>query len=146
MKPKIVKNYVFEGLGFPVIVSRVQIKKTGTDTYPVINMRRLQDAVFDFFLDNAVRLTGAQIAFIRKYMDMTQQEFASALDLTGHGRVSQWEKSKDQIAEVRPVYLAALRACMAAYRGRKNLGTQFIARMVAGDLRDPEPICFNNAA
>ncbi len=79
-------------------------------------------------------------------MDMTQQEFATALDLNGHGRVSQWEKAKDGIADVRPVYLAALRACMAAYMGRKNLETQFYARMVAGDLRDPEPVRFNNAA
>ncbi len=146
MKGKMVKNYVFDGLGFPVIVEKVEVRKIGTDTYPVINMRKLQDAVFDFFLDNSVRLTGSQLAFIRKYMDMTQQEFAAALDLSGHGRVSQWEKTKDGVADVRPVYLAALRACMAAYRGRKNLGTQFIARMVAGDLRDPEPVHFNNAA
>lgn len=146
MKGKMVKNYVFDGLGFPVIVEKVEVRKIGTDTYPIINMRKLQDAVFDFFLDNPVRLTGSQIAFIRKYMDMTQQEFAAALDLNGHGRVSQWEKAKDGVADVRPVYLAALRACMAAYRGRKSLGTQFIARMVAGDLRDPEPVHFNNAA
>ena len=146
MKQKFVKNYVFNGLGFPVTISNVEIKRHGDDTYPVINMRKLQDAVFDYFLDNPIRLTGSQLTFIRRYMEMTQQEFAKALDLGGHGRVSQWEKAKDSVADIRPVYLGALRACMGAFRGRKTLGTQFLTGIVAGLLRDPEPVFFDSVA
>ena len=139
MKKK-VKNYVYLGLGFPVVLGTVEMREHGKDQYPVINNRKLQDAVFDFLIDHPVRLTGAQIAFIRKYMELTQGAFAKTLDLAGHARVSQWEKAKDEIADIRPVYLAALRAIMANYRGRLSLNARFFAEMVEGQFDDPEPI------
>jgi hypothetical protein len=71
MKKK-VKNYVYSGLGFPVVLATVELREHGKDQFPMINNRKLQDAVFDFLIDHPVRLTGAQIAFIRKYMELTQ--------------------------------------------------------------------------
>ena len=139
-KKKFTKNYIFDGLGFPVTLVEVELRAHGDDEYPVINTRKLQDTVFDFLIDQSTLLTGAQIAFIRKYMDMTQEEFARSLDLTGHARISQWEKAKGEVAEIRPVYLAALRARMAEFRGRSHMDLKFYTRMVEGHLDAPQKI------
>lgn len=112
----------------------------------MINTRRLEDAVFDYLIDRPIPLTGAQVTFIRKYMDMTQHEFAKALDLSNHSRVSQWERAKDKIADIRPGYLAALRARMAKYRGRATLGTAFFTQMVEGVFEKPKTIKFDSVA
>jgi DNA-binding transcriptional regulator YiaG len=146
VKKKMKKNYVFTGLGFPVVIAEVELRTHGDDFYPVINTRRLEDAVFDYLIDHPVPLTGAQIAFIRKYMDMTQQALAKVLDLTNHSRVSQWEKAKEKIADVRPVYLAVLRARMAKYRGRPSLDTEFFTQIVEGVLEKPKTIKLDSAA
>ena len=140
------KNYVFTGLGFPIVIAEVEVRPHGDDFYPVINTRRLEDAVFDYLIDHPIPLTGSQITFIRKYMDMTQQAFAKVLDLSNHSRVSQWEKAKDKIADVRPVYLAVLRARMAKYRGRATLDTDFLTRMVEGVFEKPKTIKFDSVA
>jgi DNA-binding transcriptional regulator YiaG len=145
-KTNVKKNYVFTGLGFPVVIAEVEMRAHGNDCYPVINSRRLEDAVFDYLIDHPIPLTGSQVAFVRKYMDMTQQQFAKALDLSNHSRVSQWERTRDKIADIRPVYLAALRARMAKYRGRATLGTEFFTRMVEGILEKPKTIKFDSAA
>jgi DNA-binding transcriptional regulator YiaG len=145
-KASIKKNYVFTGLGFPVVIAEVEVRPHGADFYPVINTRRLEDAVFDYLIDHPVPLTGSQITFIRKYMNMTQQAFAKVLDLSNHSRVSQWEKAKDKIADVRPVYLAALRTRMAKHRGRATLDTDFLSRMVEGIFEKPKTIKFDSVA
>jgi len=146
MKKKTKKNYVFTGLGFPVVIAEVELRPHGDDFYPVINTRRLEDSVFDYLIDHPVPFTGTQITFIRKYMNMTQQTFAKVLDLHNHSRVSQWEKTKDKIADVRPVYLAVLRARMAKYRGRPSLDTEYFTKIVEGILEKPKTIKFDSVA
>lgn len=145
-KAIIKRNYVYTGFGFPVVIATVEMRPHGGDFYPVINTRRLEDSVFDYLIDRPIPLTGLQITFIRKYMDMTQQAFAKALDLNNHSRVSQWESAKEDIADVRPVYLAVLRARMAKYRGRTTLDIDFITRMVDGVFEKPKTIKFESVA
>lgn len=41
---------------------------------------------------NRDALTGAELAFVRAYLGMTQVEFARKVGLANHSRVSQWEK------------------------------------------------------
>ena len=148
-KKRIVKDYEFTGLGFPVILSEVELVQHGADAedcYPDINSRWLQDTVFDFLIDNAVQLTGAQLAFIRHYMDMKQDDLARALDLKAHGRISQWEQARNKVADIRPVYLAALRAVMASFRGRRQLSPRFVADIIAGHIEKPKPIRLKRSA
>ena len=51
---------------------------------------------------------------------------ANALGLQGHGRVSQWEAAKDEIADMKPAYLAMLRGIMARFRGETELSVTLI--------------------
>jgi DNA-binding transcriptional regulator YiaG len=130
---KIVENYEDHTLGFPVTIKRAIFKPHGNEWYLDINSRHYQDAVFDLLLENLMQLNGAQIAFIRKYMELTQTELARLLSLETHGRVSQWEKSEQEIPNIRPVYLQALKVQMAKFRNRE-LSIHFLSDVLAGRL------------
>ena len=68
MKKKTKKNYVFMGLGFPVVIAEVELRPHGDDFYPVINTRRLEDAVFDYLIDHPIPYeTYADETFVRRY-------------------------------------------------------------------------------
>jgi hypothetical protein len=128
---KTLRNYEDYSLGFPVTIEKAVFKKHGSDWYLDINSRHYQDTVFDLLLENHVPLNGAQISFIRKYMELTQKELATLLSLETHGRVSQWEKSDQEIPNIRPIYLQALRVQMAKFRNRE-LSIRFLSDVLAG--------------
>jgi DNA-binding transcriptional regulator YiaG len=130
---KIIENYEDHTLGFPVTIERAVFKAHGNDWYLDINSRHYQDAVFDLLLDKLIQLNGAQIAFIRKYMELTQGQFAALLSLETHGRISQWEKSGQEVPDIRPVYLQALKVQMAKFRNRE-LSIRFLSDVLAGRL------------
>jgi DNA-binding transcriptional regulator YiaG len=130
---KVVENYMDESLGFPVTIKKAVFKPHGDDWYLDINSRHYQDAVFDLLLENPIQLTGAQLVFIRKYMELTQGQLAGLLSLETHGRVSQWEKAAQEVPDIRPVYLQALRVQMAKFRNRE-LSIRFLSDVLAGKL------------
>ena len=65
------KKSVFSGLKFSIMIAEDEFRHCRDDFYPVINTRRLEDAVFYYLIDHPISMTGAQALFIRKYMDMT---------------------------------------------------------------------------
>ncbi len=69
MKNKIVKNFVYEGLGFPVELSRVEMVYIKDDWYPKIDVQKVADEVIAKLAVQESRLTGNQVKFIR--LDIT---------------------------------------------------------------------------
>jgi DNA-binding transcriptional regulator YiaG len=85
------KTIVYEGLGFPVRLAGVKTRVFRGEKLPDINHRQLEDLAFRALLWAPMRLSGAQLAFIRGYMQNSQKEFASLLGMKSHATVSAWE-------------------------------------------------------
>lgn len=136
-KKKIAKNYEFNGLGFPVIFSRVELRSIAGEWHPNINMRKLQDIAFEALLELPSRLTGAQVAFVRSYMDISQEQFAKSLGLTTHAQISRWEKNKQRVAGLSPSHEANLRVVMKQFLGTEVLSVQEHVRLLSGALNEP---------
>ena len=86
------KGFVYTALGFPVILLGARFKKVRGIEVPDINLNTLQKSVFEALIDQPFCLTGAEIRFIRSYLQMTQDEFGKILNQSSHSIVSQWEK------------------------------------------------------
>ena len=135
------KNYEMKGFGFRVVLSEVELVPHGDDFYPKVNARKLQDAVFDSLLKSRMQLHGAHLAFIRKYMDLTQTEFGELVGLNGHATVSGWESAGTSVPKgLDSPYLAIIRAVMAEYRGKQELRLSEFTSAVRTKLPLPEAI------
>lgn len=95
MNKKIIKNYTYNGLGFPVELHNVEMIKFGKEVHPKIDVRKVADAVIQSLVLQKSRLTGNQIKFIRTYFSMSLREFAKVVN-ESHMAVKKWEHFKDE--------------------------------------------------
>jgi DNA-binding transcriptional regulator YiaG len=84
MKTKIVKHYVYEGLGFPVELGNVEMVYLDNDWHPRVDVQKVADDVVKQLAIQETRLTGTQVKFIRSYFSMALREFGEA--------VKKWEQ------------------------------------------------------
>jgi len=86
------KKILYNGLGFPMILVGFRTKKVQGEEVPDVNFKELQAKAFLALTHKPGPLIGAELAFVRAYLAMTQVEFARKVGLANHSRVSQWEK------------------------------------------------------
>ncbi len=101
MKRKIVEQFEYEGLGFPVLLLNVPVRSVRGLEIPDINYNTLQRNVLLELCQNSLPLTGHEVRFIRQYFEMTYREFGNHFGVT-HASVIHWEKSKNDLAKIVP--------------------------------------------
>jgi hypothetical protein len=101
METKKVKRYIYEGLGFPIILLNVSlVKKRGIWT-PAVNYNKLQKEVLLALSHKPAMLTGNEVHFIRTYFEKTLESFGKCFGVT-HAAVLTWEKFGDHPAKINP--------------------------------------------
>ena len=94
-KQTIEKKFVYEGLGFPVILRNVPMIELRGVWTPDINFNVLQKVVLLALAHHSSDLTGNQIRFIRTWLGLTQAEFGKLFGVT-HPAVVKWEKTDNK--------------------------------------------------
>jgi DNA-binding transcriptional regulator YiaG len=92
---KIIKDYVYEGLGFPFLLHNVEVVKLQGELHPKIDVRKVADIAIKTLVLQKNRLTGNQIKFIRIYLAMSLRKFAALVN-ESHMAVKKWENFKDE--------------------------------------------------
>lgn len=95
MKTKIVSNYLYEGLGFPVELDNVEMVCLDNEWHPRIDVQRVADDVVKQLAIQETRLTGTQVKFIRSYFSMPLREFGEKVVHESHMAVKKWEQKGD---------------------------------------------------
>ncbi|HSW75888.1 MAG TPA: hypothetical protein VLG50_02510 [Candidatus Saccharimonadales bacterium] len=95
MKKKILKNYTYEGLGFPITLHNVEFVEIDGEFHPKIDVRKVSDMAIISLVDQKSRLTGNQIKFIRKYFSKSLREFSVIVN-ESHMAVKKWENFNDK--------------------------------------------------
>ena len=70
---KIQNNYLYNGLGFPIILERADFKKIGGKWLLKIDIKKLSEKVIRALPYKPVGLIGAEIRFIRTYFDLSKR-------------------------------------------------------------------------
>ena len=95
MDKKIMKNYIYDGLGFPVKLHNVEMVKLDNEYHPKIDVRKIADSVIQSLVLQKSRLTGNQIKFIRTYFSLSLREFAKVVN-ESHMAVKKWENFQNE--------------------------------------------------
>ena len=98
---KIIKRYVYDALGFKIILHDVPMWKVFGEWCLDINLDALQRIVLMHLAWKSQPLTGNELAFVRGYLGMTLKEFGELCGVT-HSAVIKWESHKNNFANLNP--------------------------------------------
>ena len=87
------KTIKFNGFGFPIILLNSPVKVENGEEIPDVNFNHIQDSLFHALLLKPSRLSGAEVKFLRHYLELTQEVFSKTLKVE-RSLISKWE-SKD---------------------------------------------------
>jgi DNA-binding transcriptional regulator YiaG len=90
------ETLVWEGLGFPIRLINIPMRKVFGEWVLDINIDELQKFVLHILAYKTSPLTGAEIRFIVDYLKMSSREFAHLLGVT-HAAVLKWENEKSRM-------------------------------------------------
>lgn len=119
MKNKIVNEYEYDGLGFPIILLNFPVKNVRGVEVPDIDYNLLQKNVLLALSRKVQPLTGNEVRFIRQYLEMTYVEFANKFGVT-HPGVINWEKAKNNYAKILPTTELCIRLAILDHLHVKN--------------------------
>jgi DNA-binding transcriptional regulator YiaG len=104
MKQKKRDTLVYEGLGFPIRLINVPMKRVFGEWAIDIDFNALQIAVLHSLARKPTSLTGSEIRFIMDYFEMASRDFAKLFGVT-HAAVLKWEKEESKMNPSTEVYL-----------------------------------------
>lgn len=104
MKNKKTSTFVYEGLGIPVKLINVPMKKILGEWFIDVNMETLQRVVLEALIHKPFSLTGEELRYIRHYMEMSCADFGKILGVS-HVAVVKWENEKNGISPALELYL-----------------------------------------
>ena len=100
-KQKIQKKFIYEGLGFPVILVNVPMIFIRGVWTPHINYNALMKIVLHALCHKPSPLSGVEVRFIREYFEMTTTKFGELFGVS-HAAVLKWEKQGLKPAKITP--------------------------------------------
>lgn len=86
-------TFIYEGLGFPIRLINVPMKKVFGEWTIDINFNFLQICALQMLSRKPTRLTGGELRFIIDYLEMSTRDFAKVFGVT-HAAVLKWEKEE----------------------------------------------------
>ena len=98
-KQKIEQEFVYHGLGFPIILRNVPMIELREVWTPDIDLNVLQKAVLLALAYHPIDLTGNQIRFIRVSLGLTQTTFGKLFGMT-HPAIVKWEKTENRSSKM----------------------------------------------
>jgi DNA-binding transcriptional regulator YiaG len=101
MAKKLIKTYVYEGLGFPITLHNVEMVLINDEYAPKIDVRLIAEQAIRSFVLQKTKLTGSQIRFIRSYFSLSLRDFSDIVN-ESHTAVRKWENFKEKSTNMDP--------------------------------------------
>jgi hypothetical protein len=90
------ETFIYYGLGFPVKLINVPMKKVFGEWALDINLGKFQRDILHLLVYKKLPITGTELRFIRKYFELTTTAFGKAFGVT-HAAVLKWESGQGRI-------------------------------------------------
>ncbi len=95
-----IKNYKWNGFGFPVIFEKLTAVKLRGEWVPDVDLNLYAKPLVEFICaEQEVPLSGSQVKFIRHFFGKSLREFAKFLNVK-HQSVMRWEEKKQSAARI----------------------------------------------
>lgn len=120
MKNKVVKNYIYDGLGFPILLPAVEMIYFEGEWHPKIDVYGISEKAMNALITQESRFTGNQVKFVRAYFSMSLRDFAKNVVHESHTAVNKWEQCRDKATNMDGNIEAMLRLYMCEHMFTKT--------------------------
>ncbi len=121
---------VYTGLGFPVVIVNPKFRLFEGEQILDVNPKALMEAVFALIPEKKGRITGAEVRFIRSYLNLTQEAFGKMIGVD-HSSIAKWEAKKQLVTGMEIQVEFLLRARCRLYNNKKaHIGESFIENLL----------------
>jgi DNA-binding transcriptional regulator YiaG len=138
------ETFIFNGLGFPIQIIDCPMKKIMGEWVIDINLNAFQLFVFKGLIHKPSPLTGKELRFMRKFMDLTTEELGKRLGVT-HAAVVKWEKEQAKMSLVQDVYLRMFFMGMLKDMEINSIFKEIRPEMLAEAKESKKPLSVNTA-
>jgi len=98
------ETFIYEGLGFPIELIDTPMKKLVGEWVIDIDLNALQIFVFKGLVHKPYPLSGKEVKFMRKFLEMSTTELGKKLGIS-HATVVKWEKEQAKISPIQESYI-----------------------------------------
>jgi DNA-binding transcriptional regulator YiaG len=98
------ETFIYEGLGFPIELIDTPMKKVFDEWIIDVDMNALQVLIFKGLVHKPYPLTGKEIRFMRKFLELSTTEFGKKLGIS-HATIVKWEKEQAKISPMQESYI-----------------------------------------
>jgi len=124
----------YKALGFPIIILNPSYIEFEGEKVLDISPKRIMDAAFEAVIQKPSRLSGAEIKFLRGYMELSQEAFGRLVNVD-HSTVAKWELKKLTFTGMDVPTEALIRMrCKLHINKRDRIGDSFIESLMTGPL------------
>jgi DNA-binding transcriptional regulator YiaG len=117
---------LYTALGFPIMIENPSYIEFEGEQILDVNPGEIQEQMFRALVKKPARLTGAEVRFLRSYMELTQGAFGESL-LVDASTVSKWEKTAQKFTGMPSQTEMLLRMrCNLHMNGRAHIASSFI--------------------
>lgn len=102
MKKK--ETFIYKGLGFPIKLVNVPMRKVFGEWIIDIDFNILQTVALHMLAKKPAALSGGEIRFIIDYLELSTREFAKLFGVS-HAAVLKWEKEESKMNPSTEIYL-----------------------------------------
>ncbi|KEI34996.1 hypothetical protein FRA_44c12950 [Francisella sp. W12-1067] len=99
LEEKVVKEYVYTGMIFPVTLKDVKMVRYDNEWCPIIDDIAIANEWIKKIGESKDRITGNQLKFIRSYFKMSLRQFSEVVN-ESHTAIAKWEKSGNEVAKM----------------------------------------------
>lgn len=107
---ELISEYTYNELGFPVVLKDVVIVKDRGYEYPLINHNGILFQAAYSLVTEHQKLDGARLRFIRRFMNLSLDQFSEAVGSISKSTLHKWESEKVKVCDLsdeqlRSIYL-----------------------------------------
>lgn len=135
------REAIYKALGFPIIIENPKYIEFEGDKVLDVDPEEIQNVIFAVLITKPARLSGAEVRFMRTYMEATQEVFGKSL-LVDASTVSKWESYDQQFCKMPAQTELLLRMrCKLYLNARDRIAASFMDNLTpvlekeeAGDM------------
>ncbi len=121
----------YTALGFPILIENPTYIDFEGEKVLDVNPLQIEDAMFRALIAKSARLTGAEVRFMRTYMELTQKTFGESL-LVDASTVSKWEALGQKFTGMPAQTEMILRMrCTLHLNGRAHIASSFMDNLAS---------------
>jgi DNA-binding transcriptional regulator YiaG len=134
------ETFIYEGLGFPIELIDTPMKKVFGEWVIDIDMNALQIFVFEGLIHKPYPLTGKEMRFMRKFLEMSTEELGKKLGVS-HATIVKWEKEQAKVSPMQEAYMRMFLFTCLKEKEFINIYNEITPEMLA-EAKNEKPLPF----